>query len=273
MAATAGAVILVILILAGLAVLLFGNGDNKKEQGTNGYGSVLEGTPAPTSEALAETPIPTETPTPTLTPTPTVTPTPEVTPIARMVAIDPGHGGKDEGSINRDLGLWEQTANVQIALALREVLEEMGYQTFLTHEGEIPRDEKLENTDRNPMAEAAGADIYVSIHLNSTDIESKQSVKGIEIYYCKTRSDGSNNLAADILEKVIEATGAKDRGIKDGSNLTVLKRSNIPAVLVECGFISSDEECQKLFDPEYQKLLAQGIANGIAEFLPLRNGE
>jgi N-acetylmuramoyl-L-alanine amidase len=75
-------------------------------------------------------------------------------------------------------------------------------------------------------------------------------------------------LASYVLKAAVAATGAKNRETRNGDNLIVLNSSAIPAILVECGFISSNEECLKLFDPEYQKLLAQGIANGISEFMP-----
>ena len=71
-----------------------------------------------------------------------------------------------------------------------------------------------------------------------------------------------------ILEEAVATTGARNRETRLGNTLLVLNKSNIPAVIVECGFISNNEECEKLFDPEYQKLLAQGIANGIFKFLP-----
>ena len=118
------------------------------------------------------------------------------------------------------------------------------------------------------MAEAAGADLFISIHLNSTDNEDKENIQGIEVYYDKKRKDGSNKLASYVLKAAVAATGAKNRETRDGNALIVLNSSNVPAILVECGFISSNEECLKLVDPDYQKLLTQGIANGIYEFMP-----
>lgn len=218
-------------------------------------------TPTPTN-----TPTPTPTSTPTPTPTPTNTPTP--TPIPVKVAIDPGHGGRDGGSENTELRKNEADANLQIGFALRDVLEAMGYDTFMTREDDLTPDVKLQNEDRNPMAEEAGADLYISIHLNSIGGENKESIQGLEVWYCNERNDGSKKLAAYVLAEAVATTGAKNRETRVGNTLRVLNSSNIPAVLVECGFISSNEECTKLFDPEYQKLLAQGIANGIYKFMP-----
>jgi N-acetylmuramoyl-L-alanine amidase len=90
----------------------------------------------------------------------------------------------------------------------------------------------------------------------------------LEVYYDKKRKDNSNKLASYVLKAAVAATGAKNRETRDGNSLIVLNKSNVPAILVECGFISSNEECLKLVDPEYQKVLAQGIANGIYEFMP-----
>ena len=185
-----------------------------------------------------------------------------------MVAIDAGHGGKDGGSVNRELNLEEADANLQIAFALRDALEAMGYDTFMTRETDLTSKTKLQNDDRNPMAEEAGADLFVSIHLNSTDNANKENIQGIEVWYCNERKDGSKTFASYVATELVAATGAKKRDNQVGNNLIVLNSSNIPAILVECGFISSNAEATKLFDPEYQKLVAQGIANGIYRFRP-----
>ncbi len=227
-------------------------------------------TPSPSpTPALTPTPSPSPTPGPTPTPTPsptlspTPTPAPTATPIPYVIAIDAGHGGYDSGSMNGTFE--EKTANLQIALKLQRILEALGYGTFMVRSD----DTAVHKDERNVLAEEHNADIFVSIHLNSVDGADRQSIKGLEVWYCSTRRDGSKELAKAVLNAVIEETGAKNRGLKLGNDLAVLNGSTIPAILLECGFISCDAEMQKLFDPVYQEKLAQGIADGILEFIPV----
>ena len=85
----------------------------------------------------------------------------------------------------------------------------------------------------------------------------------------ETRNDGSDVLAQYVVDALAAATGTRNRGIKVNNDLVVLKNCEVPACLVECGFMSSETERNNLFTPEYQKKVAQGIAEGIAQFLPL----
>lgn len=199
---------------------------------------------------------------PTMTPAMTSTPTPTPVP-AKKVAIDPGHGGEDDLGSPRN-GLYEKNANLAIALYLREELEGRGYATYMIRE----TDEAVDNKARPGMALENGADIYVSIHLNSLE-EDSDATQGAEAWYSDLRNDGSDKLAQNVVDELTAVVGTRNRGIKLSNNLIVLKYNELPACLVECGFMSSAPEREKLFDPEYQKKIAEGIANGIEKFLPL----
>lgn len=201
---------------------------------------------------------------PTATLAPTVTPTP--TPIPKKkVAVDPGHGGsKDLGSSRPDENLYEKDANLAIALFLKEELENRGYDVFMIRE----TDEAVENKERPVMAKESGADIYVSIHLNSLDNDS-DATRGAETWYHEKRDDGSNVLAQYVVDELTKVIETRNRGIKPSKELIVLRYNELPACLVECGFMSSATERAKLFDAEYQKKIAEGIANGIEKFLPV----
>lgn len=266
-------VVLVVAILGGMVAVIVNAGiDNKSTYGPD-TGLMTSSTEAkelkdreqPDSTRMPSatptaTPLPTNTPTPTVTPTNTPTPTP--TPIPKKIAIDAGHGGADYGSVNGRYH--EADANLQIAFLLRDVLESMGYDTYMVREEDV----RIKNEERNEMAESNGADLFVSIHLNSVDSENKENIQGTEVLYCNERKDGSKQLASYVLAGVLEKTGAKNREVKLRNGLLVLNSSKLPAVLVECGFISSMEECTKLFDPAYQQLIAEGIADGIYQFMP-----
>ena len=209
----------------------------------------------------AETNTGTEvTTTPTLVPTETPIPVPTVT---KKVAIDPGHGGEiDLGSVR--VGLYEKNANLAISLFLKEELVSRGYEVYMIRE----TDAAVENRDRPDLAAENGADIYVSVHLNSLE-EDSDATRGTEVWYSDLRNDGSDTLAQCVVDEVTAVIGSRNRGIKMSNGLIVLKYNTLPACLVECGFMSSETERAMLFDPEYQKKIAKGIANGIEKFLPL----
>ncbi len=221
-----------------------GNTDNNTP-GTSGgenQGSIVSATPEPT---------PTEAPTPTPTPLP-----------AKLVAIDPGHGGEDLGSTRQRL--YEKDANLAIALFLKKELEDAGYAVYMIRDTDVT----VENKDRPAAAIAAKADIYVSIHLNSLEADS-DATQGAEVWYADKRDDGSDILAQYVIDELCKVIDTRNRGIKMSNNLIVLKYNEMPACLVECGFITSETERAKLFDPEYQQKVAEGIANGIKKYLAL----
>lgn len=198
----------------------------------------------------------------TTAPTPTLVPT--ATPVpSKKVAIDPGHGGEiDLGSVRE--GLHEKNANLAIALFLKEELENRGYAVYMIRE----TDAAVDNKARPGMALENGADIYVSVHLNSLE-EDSDATRGTEVWYSDLRNDGSDTLAQNVVDELTAVIGSRNRGIKMSNGLIVLKYNELPACLVECGFMSSETERALLFDAEYQKKIAKGIANGIEKFLPL----
>jgi len=261
--------ILLVLIVVGLIKIII---DEKKaedaNEGTNVSENITPGlkeeNPGSAGENNAENPggenqgsIVVATPEPTPTEAPTPTPLPE-----KLVAIDPGHGGEDLGSTRQRL--YEKDANLAIALFLKKELEDVGYAVYMIRDTDVT----VENKDRPAAAIAAEADIYVSIHLNSLEADS-DSTQGAEVWYADKRDDGSDILAQYVIDELCKVIDTRNRGIKMSNNLIVLKYNEMPACLVECGFITSETERAKLFDPEYQQKVAEGIANGIKKYLPL----
>lgn len=193
------------------------------------------------------------------------TATPAPVAASKKVAIDPGHGGDvDFGSSRPSENLYEKNANLAIALYLKEELLSRGYEVYMIRE----TDTAVENRTRPDLALENGADIYVSIHLNSLE-EDSDGTRGAEAWYSDLRNDGSDILAQYVVDELTKVIDTRNRGIKMSNNLIVLKYNTLPACLVECGFMSSETERGKLFDSEYQKQIAEGIANGIEKFLPL----
>ena len=254
------AVIMAFFVLVGFGKVLGG----EEEQGTQAN-TTISGTPTPQSEQATGTPTPEPTITQEATPTPTSTPTPTPTevPLGPIIAIDPGHGGeKDWGTTKGEHR--EKNINLAIALFLRDILEERGYRTYMIRED----DSAVENKTRSGLAKENGASLYVSIHQNSLE-EENDAGRGAEVWYCDLFDTRDAELAQCVLDELTAFVGMKSRGIKLSNKLIVLKENTLPACLVECGFMSSPTEREMLLTEDYQKKIAEGIANGIQKFMPL----
>ena len=110
--------------------------------------------------------------------------------------------------------------------------------------------------------------LFVSVHYNSAP---SADAEGIEVFYYRSeedkgRTDQSKKLAHAILNRVIANTQAKSRGVKHG-NLAVIRETNMPAVLIEGGFMTNDKEMDKIKDPAYIKQIAWGIAKGVDDWI------
>ena len=172
------------------------------------------------------------------------------------VFIDPGHGGVDNGAVQN--GVLEDEINLQISKKIEAKLKAKGVEVKMSRYD----DTYLSLTDRTYMANKEGSDVFVSIHQNSA---TNSSAKGIETYYYSTRQD-SKELATDIQNDLIQATNATDRGVKT-ANYAVIKTASMSSSLVECGFISNPTDAQNLSSSSYQDKVAEGIVNGIMDYL------
>lgn len=174
--------------------------------------------------------------------------------MVKRICIDAGHGGSDPGATNGTYK--EKHAALGIALELGLALLRGGYEVYFTRTNDI----FVSLADRCTISNLADVDLFVSVHLNST---TNANASGIETYVYRNASTTARNVADKVQNRLIEATGAKDRGVKE-SGFYVLKNTKAPAILIETGFISSTE-CKKLFLPDYQRIMAQAIYNGIKE--------
>lgn len=182
-----------------------------------------------------------------------------------LIVIDAGHGGEDMGT--RSLippKYQEKSLNLATANFLKSYLEKMGYQVRMTRID----DTFIPLQMRSLYANNCNPRLFVSVHYNAAPSE---FADGIEVYYYdsednKKRSIDSKKLANSVLERVIQKTGAKSRGVKHG-NLSVIRETTMPAILVEGGFMTNKNEMEKIKDPGYIKQLSFGIALGIDDYL------
>lgn len=172
------------------------------------------------------------------------------------IALDAGHGGSDPGAVYK--GRQEKDDTLDLTLAVGDILKKNGidvYYTRTTDEYETPFKKA---TDANN----SGADLFVSIHRNSS--ENPNQYSGVEtLVYSDT---GLKAEVARNINNQLEDAGFKNLGVDERKNLVVLKRTKMPAVLVEAGFINNDKD-NYLFDKEFDSI-AQAIADGILESIP-----
>ena len=177
------------------------------------------------------------------------------------ILIDPGHGGNDKGTIANDKITCEKDITLKVgALVAQKLTKQKDVQVIISRN----EDKYVSLADRAKLANEQGVDALVSIHLNGQT--GGTDAFGLETYYTKEKNDGSYELAKQIQETITSYIDVRDRGVKP-ERFQVLLQSKMPAVLIECGFLSNDEEAKKLKDEAYQESLAEGIAQGILTYL------
>lgn len=177
------------------------------------------------------------------------------------IILDAGHGGSDGGTQGNGMNsdLVEKDINLAVVLRMKKILEDLGSEVVLTRES----DDTLSLDERVEIANSNEADLFVSIHCNY--YEDDASIRGLECYYYE-ESDCGKQLAEEILEKIKESGNADTRNAKE-SNFYVLKRTKVPAVLIELGYLSNVKESKLLADEQYQETLAEELVKGIVSAL------
>jgi len=179
-----------------------------------------------------------------------------------FVIIDPGHGGFDPGAINGDIH--ESDITLDISLKLKTLLEKNNIHTYILRE----TDEYVGIYERADIANAMGATLFVSIHINALADENYDGIMTLAYPGSINYDRPNGKLLATLIQKnIILSTDAKDLGIIDRDKLIVLKNTSMPSALVECGFITNQAEVSKLLEPDYQFKIASGIKEGIIKTL------
>ena len=189
---------------------------------------------------------------------------------SRLVIIDAGHGGDDPGKIGVD-GVQEKDLNLKMALALRDLLEQQDVEVLMTREDagglydERTSNKKVQDMRRRcELINREKPACVVSIHQNSYH---EENIHGAQVFYYKTSKESGE--LAKILQKelarVVEPTN--HRQAKANDTYYLLKKTEAPTVIVECGFLSNWDECAKLQNEEYQAKLVWAIQMGVLKYL------
>lgn len=193
--------------------------------------------------------------------------------LGKTVVLDAGHGYPDGGAVGLS-GTEEDALNLEVTLFLQGFLEKSGINVILTradengifdeNKGNIKNKKLSDMKNREKIMNESGADIFVSIHMNKFT-DSKYS--GPQVFYSANLEEGK--LLAETVQKelIAELKPKMEREIKKaGSGIYLLKNAELPAVLVECGFLSNPDEERLLKTAEYRKRTAWAIYKGIITY-------
>lgn len=186
-----------------------------------------------------------------------------------IVLLDAGHGGNDPGKVSLE-GCLEKDLNLKIAMKLKAILESQDIQVVMTrtedkglYEESDSNKKAADMRKRVALAKEVNADILVSVHMNSY---TSPEVCGGQVFYYATSKEGKE-LAEDIQKEVSKVSVLNSkRSAKANDNYYMLRNSSVPAIIVECGFLSNPEEAALLKTEEYQEKIAWAIHMGIMKY-------
>ena len=182
--------------------------------------------------------------------------------MATKIFIDAGHGGPDPGAVGN--GVTEQAVNLKVAKELAQLLYEGGYEVMqyrTTRDENVLSNKNADLSNRANMANNWGADYFVSIHTNSSV---NPAANGFEAYVYRL-GGAAEALAQSIVSQVVAQLGSKDNGVRQ-ANFAVLRRTRMPATLLELGYLTNPTEALNLNSPAWQRAVARAIYTGIRNY-------
>lgn len=218
----------------------------------------------------------------------------------KIIVIDPGHGGRDAGAVGHKK-YREKVVVLQLSKKLRDILVKRGYTVYMTRNS----DKFVKLRERTKFANKKKADLFLSIHANSVPKRNRHKAEGVETYFLSTKRSeraentlraentyiskmdkssmdatlhlmsrekifASNKLAIDLQQNMLASIKTKFKKVKDGGVRSgpfwVLVGAEMPAVLIEVGFISHPSEAERMVNHRYQQNEALGIANGVDRY-------
>ena len=180
-----------------------------------------------------------------------------------VIVIDPGHGGEDPGKVGIN-DILEKDINLQISMKVRDLLEEVGIEVVMTREDDKVPDRKKEDLgNRVEVINKTRPTIALCIHQNSY---TTPDIFGAQVFY-HTKTAEAGDIATMVQESLRAIDPANKREIKENDTYYMLKFSEVPTIIVECGFLTNEAEAQKLTTEEYQEEVAFAICEGIVKWL------
>lgn len=179
----------------------------------------------------------------------------------KVIVIDAGHGGSEPGAVKQ--GIFEKDLNLAIVLKLKELLDQHPeWKVYYTRTEDV----HVSLNDRVQLANLSGANMFISVHNNSTRTGEMMDFSGTEVMYDEDKtgeSMGTEQLSNILLEETVAACGSRNLGLALGHSIYIIRTSEVPVALVEVGFMTDPGELGRLNSAEYQQKVAQGIYQGI----------
>lgn len=177
----------------------------------------------------------------------------------RIIILDPGHGGKDPGTVKGSVS--EKSITLKVSTQVKQLLESAGAKVYMTRTG----DTYPSLQDRVDFTQANYGEIFVSVHVNSA---ANSSAQGTETYYAISTGDMYQediDLATFVNNQIVNNLNMKNRGVKQ-EQYYVIRNMVIPSILVELGFLTNTEDHNKMTNDQYVNLFAESIYNGILQY-------
>ncbi len=184
-----------------------------------------------------------------------------------VVVLDAGHGGADVGAYKREIA--EKDLNLAILLKMRELFAEDGENVGVYYTR--TDDKSISLQSRVGLANDLGADLFLSIHNNSTSSGRMSGIHGTEVMYnVSDKTGASKKFAQLVLDHLLEGLGSDSKGLIAGDEIFIIRTAKMPVALAEIGFMTNEEELRKLSTEEYQEKAARAMVDAIYETLQIK---
>lgn len=180
-----------------------------------------------------------------------------------VIVVDPGHGGEDPGKVGIN-DVLEKDLNLQIAKKVKKLLEEAGIKIVMTRTNDkVPDAKKEDLNQRVQLINETKPKLALCIHQNSYP---DAKIKGAQVFY-HTITPEAEDVASIVQEQIRTVDPTNTRQIKENDTYFMLKNTQVPTIIVECGFLTNPDEAAKLTQEDYQDKLAQAICEGVVKWL------
>jgi len=182
----------------------------------------------------------------------------------KIIVVDAGHGGRMPGAVKR--GIYEKTINLGIVKQIKAVFDEAGDKSLKVYYTRLD-DTNPSLAERTNLSNYVDADLFISIHNNASNSGLFNNQHGTLILYSADDEGelNSRRFAEICMDNITETAGSVNLGLADGDDLYVVRYNNVPAILIEVGYMTNTTELNNLTNPEYQRKVAEGIYNAVMQ--------
>lgn len=177
-------------------------------------------------------------------------------PAKLVIVIDAGHGGTDPGTMSAN-GIYEKDINLAIAKKIAASLSKAHYKVIMVRQD----DSTFSLEQRYALANNQQADLFISVHANA--IENNADVSGMQVLYYPDTTQYNAELAQQMLTSLLQATSASDKGAIARPDLAVLRGTTMKSLLIETGFMTNEQEAEKLLQTTYQQKIATAVTKAV----------